>query len=93
MDWIFQYLSDSIIALLALAVCAGISLAAFAMLFANLLRNRGAAGKLACVWNKDTIQPHDGTTRWVCTSCGASSFAAGDTPPSACRRYEPKPAS
>lgn len=92
MDWIFQYLSDSITALVALLVCAGISLAAFAMLLANLLRNRAAGSKLACVWNKDAIQPHDGTTRWICTSCGASSFAVADTPPVTCRRYEPKPA-
>jgi hypothetical protein len=92
MDWMFQYLSGSITALVALLVCAGISLAAFAVLFANLLRNRQADGKLACVWNKDTIQPHDGTTRWACTRCGASSFAVGDAPPVTCRRYEPKQA-
>ena len=46
MNWIFQYLSDSIIGLVAFTACAAIALAAIVMLLAGLLRARsGRDGK------------------------------------------------
>ena len=95
MDMIFTYLHDSMVALMAAAVCAVIALAALFQLLTSLLRNSSAprtAGGLACVWRKDDLQPAGETARWVCSTCGASSQGAGKNPPIACLRQAPKPA-
>jgi len=90
MEWVFQYLEDATIGLVALAVCATIAFMALWMLVAQLLRNRFGARSVACVWNKDPIQPEGDLVRWVCASCGATSFGEGEKPPVTCRRNEPK---
>ena len=92
MEWIFQYLSDSMTALMAAAGCAAIALAAILMLIADLLRNRRgkSVGNAECAWSKGSMQPLDGAIRWTCTRCGAFSFGKGSSPPVSCRRQEPK---
>ncbi len=44
MNWIFQYLSDSIVGLVAVAACAAIALAAVLVLLMGLLRSRSDRG-------------------------------------------------
>ena len=94
MEWVFEYLADSMTALLAAAVCAAIALAAILALLFDLLRNRtgGKGGSPDCSWSKDSIKPHGDSVRWVCARCGAFSFGQGDSAPVTCRRYEPKQA-
>ena len=95
MDMIFTYLHESLVALIAAAVCAAIALAALFQLLTSLLRNSSAkptAGGLACVWRRDDLQPAGETARWLCSTCGASSPGAGNKPPAACLRQAPKPA-
>lgn len=89
MDMIFSYLQNAMIALVAATVCAVIALAAIWKLVADMLRSKT---ELKCVWSKDAIQPADGETRWVCTTCGAVSFGKTGKPPATCRQNEPKPA-
>ena len=88
MDMIFSYLQNAVIALVAATVCATIALVALWKLVSDVLRSRS---ELACVWNKDPIQPPEGETRWICATCGAISFGQTGKPPAICRQHEPKP--
>ncbi|MEI7599613.1 MAG: hypothetical protein WCJ41_09850 [Aestuariivirga sp.] len=92
MEWVFQYLSDSMTALMAAAGCAAIALAAILICVADLLRNRYGekSGALECAWSKDNNQLHGGAPRWACGRCGVYAFGKGNNPPVSCRRYEPK---
>ncbi len=46
------------------------------------LRRRG----LPCRWERDKIQPHAGTIRWTCATCGETGYATGHRAPLSCKK-------
>lgn len=45
-------------------------------------RRRG----LACHWERDKVQPHSGTMRWVCMACGETGYSANRRAPLTCKK-------
>ena len=48
----------------------------------DCLRRRG----LACRWERDKVQPHSDTLRWVCATCGETGYSKNRRAPLTCKK-------
>jgi len=82
MDFDFRHLAGYEYVFGALVFAAVLSTYMIGLHLWDRMRRRG----MACRWTRDTVQPHSGTLRWVCATCGETGYSSGSRAPLTCKK-------
>jgi hypothetical protein len=82
MQFDFRHLEGNEYLIAALVFVAVLSAYMIGLHVWDRYRRRG----LPCRWERDKIQPHAGTIRWTCATCGETGYATGRRAPVTCKK-------
>ena len=82
MSFDFQHLDGQEFLIAALVFAAVLAAYMIGLNLWDRLRRRG----LPCRWSRDNLQPHAGTLRWVCTTCGETGHTTKRRAPVTCKK-------